>query len=229
MNGQVFRGEIRGIFIMMVFWQQRLAFLATPKTASTAIEAALGALATLVILRPKELKHTDATKFERFLQPYLAGDGTQPFEVVALMREPRDWLGSWYRDRQREDVEPALSTAAISFDSFVRAYCAPGERPAFADVGSQAAFLTTPSGAQMPHLFRYEALEDFVQFLEDRLGCEIILPRLNVSPRGNTSLAPETDALLRQTMAQDFALYESLAGQAARSVKQLPLNGRGKV
>ena len=31
---------------MMVFWQEKLAFLATPKTASTAIEAALGPLAS---------------------------------------------------------------------------------------------------------------------------------------------------------------------------------------
>lgn len=196
---------------MMVFWQQRLAFLATPKTASTAIEAALGGVATLVILRPKELKHTDATRFERFLQPYLSETSPPPFEVVALMREPRDWLGSWYRDRQRAEVEPELSTAGMSFDAFVKAYCAPGPRPAFADVGSQAAFLTTPSGAQMPHLFRYEALETFVQFLEDRLGFEITLPRLNVSPTGRTDLPPETEALMRQTCAQDFALYDSLS------------------
>lgn len=197
---------------MMVFWQQRLAFLATPKTASTAIEAALGALATLVILRPRELKHTDATRFERFLQPYLSEGGEGPFEVVALMREPRDWLGSWYRDRQREDVAPELSTRAMSFDDFVRGYCRTTARPVCADVGSQAAFLTTPSGAQMPHLFRYESLGDFVQFLEDRLGCEITLPRLNVSPKGSTALSPETEALLRATLAQDFALYDSLKG-----------------
>ncbi|TXI03683.1 MAG: hypothetical protein E6Q73_04230 [Pseudorhodobacter sp.] len=195
---------------MMVFWQQRLAFLATPKTASTAIEAALGSLATLVVQRPRALKHTDATRFERFLQPYLSDSRGEPFEVVALMREPRDWLGSWYRDRQREDVAPELSTAGMSFDSFVRAYCAPGKRPAFADVSSQAEFLTTPSGAQMPHLFRYEAMEAFVRFLEDRLDCEILLPRLNVSPKGNTNLDPETLDLLRKAMAQDFALYAGL-------------------
>jgi hypothetical protein len=64
----------------------------------------------------------------------------------------------------------------------------------------------------MPHLFRYEALETFVQFLEDRLGCEITLPRLNVSPKGSTDLATDTETLLRQTMAQDFALYDSLKG-----------------
>lgn len=195
---------------MMVFWQQRLAFLATPKTASTALESALGPLATLVLPRPKELKHTDATRFERFLQPFLADIRGDTFEVVALMREPRDWLGSWYRDRQREDIAPELSTQGISFDTFVRAYCTSGARPAFADVGAQAAFLTTPSGAQMPHLFRYEALESFVQFLEDRLNCEVTLPRLNVSPKGNTALEPETNELLRKVMAQDFALYASL-------------------
>lgn len=210
MNGDGILSGTWGKFAMMVFWQQRLAFLATPKTASTAIEAALGALATLVILRPRELKHTDAARFERFLQPYLTGDSGRPFEVVALMREPRDWLGSWYRDRQRDDVEPAQSTHGLSFDDFVRAYCRAGDRPEFANVSSQAAFLTTASGAQMPHLFRYEKLGDFVHFLEDRLGCEIILPRLNVSPKGNTGLSRETEALLRQTMAQDFALYESL-------------------
>lgn len=197
---------------MMVFWQQRLAFLATPKTASTAIEAALGSLATLVVQRPRELKHTDATRFERFLQPFLTDGRGASFEVVALMREPRDWLGSWFRDRQREDVPPEQSTAGLSFDDFVRAYCAPGKRPAFADVGSQAEFLTTPSGAQMPHLFRYEAMGDFVRFLEDRLDCEILLPRLNVSPKGSTTLQPETLALLRQVMAQDFALYAGLSG-----------------
>lgn len=196
---------------MMVFWQPRLAFLATPKTASTAIEAALGSLATLVVQRPRALKHTDASRFERFLQPFLTdANGGDGFEVVALMREPRDWLGSWFRDRQREDVAPEESTRGMSFDDFVRAYCAPGPRPAFADVGSQAGFLTTPSGAQMPHLFRYEALDSFVDFLEERLGCEIILPRLNVSPKGKTDLSAETLALLRNTMAQDFALYDSL-------------------
>jgi len=108
---------------MMVFWQQRLAFLATPKTASTAIEAALGALATLVILRPKELKHTDATRFERFLQLFLSEGSPAPFEVVALMREPRDWLGSWYRDRQREDTPPDRLRARLLHRRYTPRLC----------------------------------------------------------------------------------------------------------
>jgi hypothetical protein len=195
---------------MMVFWQERLAFLATPKTASTAIESALGALAAVVIQRPKVLKHTDAARFAAHWQPYLTQSAGDRFEVAALMREPRDWLGSWYRDGQREDVEPAKSTRSMSFDDFVRAYCAPGPRPAFADVGSQVGFLGRPGETRVDHLFRYDDLTGFAHFLEDRLGCEIHLPRLNVSPKGEITLTAETDALLHQICAEDFALYAAL-------------------
>lgn len=195
---------------MMVFWQERLAFLATPKTASTAIESALGALAAVVIQRPKVLKHTDAGRFADHWQPYLTRSAGGRFEVAALMREPRDWLGSWYRDGQREDVEAEKSTRGLSFDAFVRAYCEPGPRPAFADVGSQAAFLGSAGESRVDHLFRYDDLSGFVHFLEDRLGCEIHLPRLNVSPKGKINLTAETEALLHQVCAEDFALYEGL-------------------
>ncbi len=202
---------------MMVFWQERLAILATPKTASTAIEAALGPLAAVVIQRPRVLKHTDASRFESHWQPYLQQSGGARFEVAALMREPRDWLGSWYRDGQREDVEPEKSTHGLSFDDFVRACCETSNRPTYANVGSQSGFLGATDGAaaqsgtgKVDHLFRYEDLTDFVHLLEDRLGCEIILPRLNVSPKGDTALAPDTDALLHRVWAADFALYDGL-------------------
>ena len=195
---------------MMVFWQEKLAFLATPKTASTAIEAALGPLAAVVIQRPRELKHTDAARFAQHWQPYLQQSSGAEFEVAALMREPRAWLGSWYRDGQREDIGPERSTRGLSFDGFVRAYCQPGPRPGFADVGAQSDFLGRIGQGGVHHLFRYEDLSGFVHFLEDRLGCEIHLPHLNVSPKGDATLSPEAETLLHETCAADFALYESL-------------------
>ena len=196
---------------MMVFWQEKLAILATPKTASTAIESALGSLAAVVIQRPRALKHTDASRFAAHWKPYLAEAAGAEFEVAALMREPRDWLGSWYRDGQRDDADPERSTRGLSFDDFVQAYCATGPKAGFADVGSQAAFLGGRGPARVNRIFRYEAPDDFVDYLEDRLGCEIILPRLNVSPAANTSLSSQTEALLRQVCAEDFALYEGLS------------------
>lgn len=65
--------------------------------------------------------------------------------------------------------------------------------------------------ARVDRLFPYEDLSGFLEFLEDRLGCEILLPRLNVSPLGNTSLSAPTEARQREVCAADFALYDVLA------------------
>lgn len=196
---------------MLVFWEQRLAFLATPKTGSTAIASALESLAAVSIQRPPLLKHTTVHRYRRFIGPYLEAASKEKFTLVALMREPRDWLGSWYRYRQREGTDPAKSTSGMDFDTFVRAWCN-DTRPEFAEVGSQERFLRGKDGEGVDRLFRYEDIGSFVQFLEDRLDCEIILPRLNVSPAGATELSAETDALLQEAAAADFALYDTLKG-----------------
>jgi hypothetical protein len=60
-------------------------------------------------------------------------------------------------------------------------------------------------------LFRYEDIERFVVFLEDRLGCEIILPRLNVSPAGSLELSAATEAKLINFAAEDFAVYGQIS------------------
>jgi hypothetical protein len=194
---------------MLVFWEQRLAFLATPKTGSTAIAAALESLAAVSIQRPPLLKHTTVHRYRRFIGPFLEAASKDSFTLVALMREPKDWLGSWYRFRQREETEAGKSTRRMSFDDFVRAWCQ-DPRPDFADVGSQGKFLRPRQGIGVDRLFRYEEIETFVHFLEDRLGCEIILPRLNVSPPGTMELSATTEALLREVAAEDFGLYATL-------------------
>lgn len=195
---------------MLVFWQQKLALLATPKTGTTAIEAALESLAAVVIQRPPQLKHTSVQKFHRFMGPYLETTAGAPFTVVAVMREPLDWLGSWYRYRQRDDMgNEKKSTVGISFEQFVQAYCTESP-PDFAAVGSQARFLQPKQGRGLDHLFRYEKIEELILFLEDRLGCEIILPRLNVSPLAEMELSQPTYDKLRSFAAKDFELYASL-------------------
>lgn len=203
---------------MLVFWHQQLTMLATPKTGTTAIEAALKSMAHLAIQRPPQLKHTSVRKYHRFIGPWLESVAGRPFTVVATMREPLDWLGSWYRYRQREDIgNPGKSTSGMTFDEFVRLYCSEAPPPAVA-VGSQAQFLKPKidkSGEKgLDHLFRYEDIQSLINFLEDRLDCEILLPRLNVSPTAPTDLAPATERLLRQHAAADFELYDRLCQSA---------------
>jgi len=197
---------------MLVFWKQRLVVLATPKTGSTSIEAALESLSALPVTRPPELKHTPAYRYQRFIRPYLRASAGGEFTAVALMREPVDWLGSWYRYRQREDVmAPEKSTRGMDFAAFVRGYMA-DPRPAFADVGGQAKFLSGMNDAPLgvERLFRFEALGQFLDFLEEQLDFAIELPRVNVSPEGELALPRALQDELRAYLAPEYALYSAI-------------------
>jgi len=196
---------------MLIFWKERLVFLSTPKTGSTSIETALESLAHVAIRRPPELKHLSAPDYRQHFAPLLQAAAGERFTAVALMRDPIDWLGSWYRFRQRDDItDRAQSTRGMTFDQAANAYLAP-KPPASMAVGSQARFLGAESGAPaVDRLFRYEDIGRFVAFLEDRLDCEIVLPRLNVSPDGDRGLRPETEARLREKLRPDYALYGAL-------------------
>lgn len=200
---------------MLVFWKPKLVFLATPKTGTTAIAAALESMAAVAIQRPPTLKHTTVHRYHRFLHGYLEAASGGPFAVVAMIREPRDWLGSWYRFRQRDGMtDAAESTVGISFDDFVQAYCR-ADRPEFANVGSQERFLRPRQGLWLDQLFRYEDIGRFVHFLEEKLDCEILLPQVNVSPPGLLDLSAKTENLLHDFAARDFEMYQTLQPCAA--------------
>lgn len=194
---------------MLIFWNPRLAFLATPKAGSSAVEAALEPLACAAMLRPAALKHTGLPQWRAHVAPWLGQVAGAPFSSVALMREPVDWLRSWYRFRLRDDQDdPDHVVQGMSFADFARAYADPGGAVR-RQTGSQTAFLTD-GAARVDHIFRYEEMPAFIAWLEDRLGCAIDLPRVNVPPPVEVGLTPAEETALRAAMAEDLRLYDSL-------------------
>jgi hypothetical protein len=197
---------------VLVFYKERLAFLSVPKTGTTAYEAALAPRADMVISEPPMLKHAPVYRFNRFIRPMFVNVCDAELEVMAVMREPISWLGSWYRYRQRPFMAgKPNSTEGISFDEFVQAYMK-GKRPGFADVGSQLKFLERqPNGVGVDHLFRYEDQSRLQHFLTDRLGVDLTLERLNVSPQKELILSSDVEGKFRRKFADEFALYETTA------------------
>lgn len=197
---------------MLVFWDQRLVFLATPKAGSTAIESALEPLASFSILRPEAMKHLSARSYHDSLAPLLAARAGGPFTTVALMREPVSWVQSWYRFRLRDDHEdPAHPMSGKTFEAFVADYLDAAPAP-HAQLGRQTDFLTDGQGRLMvDRLFRYEDIDQFVHFLEDRLDCIVTLPRVNVPPAVDVGLSPAALGRLQERLADDFALYSRIA------------------
>ncbi|TMM54577.1 gamma-glutamyl kinase [Sulfitobacter sabulilitoris] len=198
---------------MLIFFKERLAFLSVPKTGTTAYETALAPRADMVISEPPMLKHAPVYRYNRFIRPMFLKVCEVELELMAVMREPVSWLGSWYRYRQRPFMAgKPNSTDGISFDDFVRGYMK-GQRPGFADVGSQLKFLESqPNGVGVTHLFRYEDQPRLQAFLQARLGVTPELARENVSPKMPLDLSPEVETRFRRKFADDFALYDSIPG-----------------
>ncbi len=197
---------------MLVFMKERLVMLSVPKTGTTAWQTALAPVADIVVRDPPELKHAPLYRYNRFFRPMFEKVCAAEMETVAVMREPVDWLGSWYRYRQRPFMTgKPNSTQNISFDDFVDAYSS-GKPPGWANVGSQAKFLEPrPNGTAVTHLFRYEDPQALLSFMQDRLGREITLQRENVSPQMPLTLSEGIAQKLRRKRAEEFDLYLSIA------------------
>lgn len=196
---------------MLVFSKARLVFLSVPKTGSTAYEEALKPHASMWVGAPPELKHAPVFRYNRFFRPVLEKFVSEDLEVLAVMREPVSWLGSWYRYRQRDEiVGQPTSTAGISFDAFVDEYLK-GQSAPFANVGSQAKFLQPQkNGTAVTHLFRYEDQAGLMSFLEARLKLSFETTRYNASPKRDLELNDKTLTRMRRKMPQEFALYDGI-------------------
>ena len=200
---------------MMVFYKERLAFLSVPKTGSTAYQDALRNRADLLVTEPPEIKHATLRAFNRFVQPMFTQFCDADLEVMAVMRHPISWLGSWWRYRQRPFMEGhPNATHGISFDEFVTAYLK-GKKPTFANVGNQAKFLEpNNNGVKVAHLFRYEQQDQILAFLNERLGIEIETEKMNVSPSMPVELSPEVEEKYRRKFSADFEIYDNIPNRA---------------
>lgn len=195
---------------MLIFSNETLAFLAVPKTGTTAIEMALKPHADIILT--KRRKHTNAAKFRNKLLPFLQDAFNTSPEALAVMRDPIDQIRSWYRYRSRpENRDGPLSTRGCSFDDFV-GHVISDDPPPFAGIGSQFAFLTDGKGRLLvEHLFAWERPLALQDFLSDRFGTPLRFKRKNVSPDTPTPLSPATEAALRAARAPEFALHARLS------------------
>jgi hypothetical protein len=194
---------------MLIFLRHRLAFLATPKTGTTAVEMALRPKAEIIFAKGR--KHVTAQRYRARVAPFLQETYGAQAEPLAVMRDPVTQIRSWYRYRNAPRLEGSpLSTRGMSFDDYVLHVISDDPPPA-AQIGSQFQFLTSDTGEVLvDHLFAYESQPDFRRFLADRLGGDFEIKQRNVSPEVDAPLSPEVEAQLRRTRAAEFALYDRL-------------------
>lgn len=205
---------------MLICSRQSLAYIAVPKTGTTAVEMALKPRAD--ILFTKFRKHITAQRFHNKIAPFLDEAFDLRPDRVAVMREPVEQIRSWYRYRAGERQQGTeAATRGLSFDQFVLDVIS-DTPPPHAGIGSQFNMLTSGKGDLLVHhLFAYEAPLKFRGFLNDRFGEDIALKPKNVSPQVDAPLSPDVEKRLREARAEEFALHDRLMQSGGHIVTDL--------
>lgn len=206
---------------MMISPRHGFVFLCTPKCASTAIEQALRPHCGLAIGGAPQIKHAGFAEYQRHIEPFLrevGGVDCAALTVIALMREPLDWLESWWRYRQRPALaDPAHRnhrnyTGDMSFEAFLDAYFA-GKT----GLRRQHEHLCDLSGGYDGiEIHRYERLGPFAARMEALLGRALALEAVNVSPPASPPASPAAsphaaDERWKARLAAEYELYDRLA------------------
>lgn len=195
---------------MRISLTHKFAFLCMPKTASTSIEEALNPYSELLTKSRglgTALKHTNYRKYNRFIRPYLNSFTQEKIETVCVMREPVDWLFSWYRYRKREEVRgKRQSTYGMDFSDFAALYI-----QGKAKVGKQSNFLKNSKGeVGVDRVFRYERLDLLQKYFEEKIGKNIEFPLKNISPKEELNLSSDMMEKLKEYLKDDYMIYENL-------------------
>lgn len=206
---------------MIFLYRAKLVILSQPKTGTTALDNALSPRASLVVNSPPEMKHSGYRKFMKFVAPWIhsqTGMTRKDYEVVSVMREPIDWLGSWYRYRTREGLNKSGNdrasnyTGHVSFDQFVLDVCKPKrEQPAYARMNNPCAVAQDgEESIGVDRLFPYEDMSGLYELIETRTGKSVDTRQMNVSPEMVLELSDEARSRIRKKLAFAFDLHASL-------------------
>ena len=194
---------------MLVSAEARFVLVSVPKSGSSSLEAALGPHTRIHLRGHPSIKHATLAEFNQYLRPFLELKGVTGVESVASIREPIDWLMSWWRYRRRGDLAGSPKhTGDVTFDEFAEGFLA-AEPPPYAAlrIKEQSEFVVD-GDALADHLYRYEHLDALVRWLEERLGAELTLPARKVSDAPRVDVEPGLAARLRAHFARDYEIWE---------------------
>ncbi|MBB1250854.1 sulfotransferase family 2 domain-containing protein [Rhizobium sp. G21] len=225
---------------MLYFHKEKLVILCQPKTGTTSLHEAIGGDASVVLNTPPQLKHLTYNKFVQTFGPWLERGVKFPrrrYTFVAVMREPVDWLSSWYRYASRESLAVAKKknvgryTGNISFEQFLQDTMLPrDEAPAYARMaGPCSVAMDKKGGIGVDYLFRYTDLDAMVEFVSKKLDRSITLPRQNISVQKEVDASAETIRRIHEKYAFEYDVYSKLTPSGVVGQDILSLRKAGKI
>ena len=195
---------------MLIFTEHNFVFLESPKAASSSIHRAIAKYATIVFRNHPHVRHFSHRRYEMTIEPMLLKHyWDSPGETSAVIREPMDWMQSWYQFRARPAIDGRpQSTKGVSFEDFAIAFMDKNGAE-YGNLGTQAQFLTNKSKKLPDTIWRFDELTGYEAYLSAKLNADISFIKRNASERRDIEISPETKRALMDYFAPDYEIYEN--------------------
>ncbi|SES39188.1 hypothetical protein SAMN04490244_11525 [Tranquillimonas rosea] len=198
---------------MLIGVKKRFVFVANTKAASTSIEAALIDQAEIHRGGSPARKHISLREALREYRFLFGQEEHRPrhFLKFGVMRDPIDWIGSWFRYRKGNKVDQPLP-AGMTFAEFWQRADWNIRRPDGSKHLQGERFLGPKGGVMADVILPYHDLETGFARLCEGLGLPCRLPRRNVSRLDEIGeeIDPDLRAEMRAFYADDYALFDRI-------------------
>ena len=209
-SGSFYR-SIVAKFFMLISISKRFLFIANSKTASTSLSKALRPYAEIERQGSPDRKHVsmgavlDHYKFLFELPPF----APDTFFRFGVIRDPLDWIHSWYRYRQRAKGT-RLIASTTTFEDFWR-------RRDWNIIKNGSPnlqiykFTDKDFKPLVDYLIPYDQLAEHFQLICDTMGIETNLERLNTSHQRSST--QDIDENLKAEIVEFYARDYELISQ----------------
>ncbi|PJF08929.1 sulfotransferase family 2 domain-containing protein [Pseudorhodobacter sp. MZDSW-24AT] len=209
---------------MLISKRHKFLFVANTKAASTSIEAILAPHAEIQGPPGPKGKHLPLARIRQQFAPVFdaPGQSFDSFFRFGVMRDPMDWILSWFRYRKGNLVEAPLPPD-MSFEAFWHA----ADWNIRDDKGapySQGRIFLDESGSPLADvILPYHLLDSLLPPVLAALGLPTTVPRLNTSaiPREAARIPRHLRAAVCTHFAADYALYDQLTALNAAGMARL--------
>lgn len=202
---------------MLISLRRSFIFVANTKTASTSIEHGLQKHCEIRLRNQSHGKHWTVAQIERAFSPMFEamGKSLDSFTKFGVIREPADWLFSWYRYRQRDGVPPESSTSGLTFEQFIEELMRSGKRKPYAKLNGQSNKFTDSEGEfALDELIPFESFPEEIARLLGTLGVSDVPDfssiKKNQSPEkaAKTAIEPVLVDRINEHFRMDSDLYQ---------------------
>lgn len=201
---------------MQLSCKRGIGFICVPKCGSTTIESYFRPYSDFSLSGNPRLKHVKYSEYEKHLLPLLGVLGVKPPFMFAVLRDPADWVRSWYQFRKRDELaDPEHPqhhnySGKVSLDEFAELTMTP-RPPSFARILSQSSYITNLKGdLGVDRLVPLERIASDVPVLLGAYGIKLkeAERRKNVSEvRVSQSISINARDKMKSHYASDYSYY----------------------